>query len=227
MGGINETVTEKVLRDKFSCAGEILTVTTPPGRGCAFITFAHRASAEHVIHNMQGTTVCGSCVRLSWGKSGRADRDRERLIEPLGAIGAALPTSTAATTAAALASRGAQYAGLYGHPPSYASFSGPYPTNLFPPANVYNAYATQTGIPQTAPGAQLPQRQQQQQAQHQQAQQAQQQAQQPYTQSYSPQSYAPYQGFGFQQYPGQAYTSFGGANATYAVRATSLSQCLG
>ncbi|CAN0545338.1 unnamed protein product, partial [Ectocarpus sp. 12 AP-2014] len=69
VGGINDSVTEKVLRDTFNSAGEIQTVTTPPGRGCAFVTFAHRASAEHVINNMQGTTVCGSCVRLSWGKS--------------------------------------------------------------------------------------------------------------------------------------------------------------
>ncbi|CAM9292865.1 unnamed protein product, partial [Ectocarpus sp. 12 AP-2014] len=68
VGGINDSVTEKVLRDTFNSAGEIQTVTTPPGRGCAFVTFAHRASAEHVINNMQGTTVCGSCVRLSWGK---------------------------------------------------------------------------------------------------------------------------------------------------------------
>eukprot|EP00904_Undaria_pinnatifida_P013323 jgi/Undpi1/9120/HiC_scaffold_26.g11578.m1 len=134
VGGINDSVTEKVLRDNFSCAGEIHTVTTPPGRGCAFVTFEHRASAEHVINNMQGTTVCGSCVRLSWGKSGRADRDREReragdVLGSMGGMGVGIQSSptAAAAAAAAAAARGAQYSGLYGHPQSYPSYNGTYP----------------------------------------------------------------------------------------------------
>lgn len=219
VGGVNETVTEKVLRETFSCAGEILTVTIPSGRGCAFITFAHRSSAEHVIYNMQGTTVCGSCLRLSWGKSGRADRDRdrERAMEMLSGMGGALQSpNAAAAAAAAAAARGAQYSGLYGHPSSYASYNG-YPTNLFP--TVFgNAYGAQQPALPGNPASQLPQAQrQQQQQQAQQTGQPGQQAQQQYPQTYSPQSYSPYQGFGFQQYPGQAYTNFGGANATYAV----------
>ncbi|CBJ29399.1 conserved unknown protein [Ectocarpus siliculosus] len=131
VGGINDSVTEKVLRDTFNSAGEIQTVTTPPGRGCAFVTFAHRASAEHVINNMQGTTVCGSCVRLSWGKSGRADRDRERERaggDPIMGMGGIQSSPTAAAAAAAAAAaRGAPFSGLYGHPQSYASFNGAYP----------------------------------------------------------------------------------------------------
>lgn len=234
VGGINDSVTEKVLRDTFSCAGEIHTVTTPPGRGCAFVTFAHRASAEHVINNMQGTTVCGSCVRLSWGKSGRADRERERAGEPLvGGMGAmgiqSSPTTAAAAAAAAAAARGAPFSGLYGHPQSYPSYNGAYPANLFPAGAVFGGtfqqqQQQQPGLPPTptaATGQQLPQQAAQQQAQQQAAVQ-QQAAQQQYAQQpYSQQSYAPYQGFGFQQYPAQQqqpYTNFTGATTTYAVR---------
>ncbi|CAM9443190.1 unnamed protein product [Ectocarpus sp. 13 AM-2016] len=256
VGGINDSVTEKVLRDTFNSAGEIQTVTTPPGRGCAFVTFAHRASAEHVINNMQGTTVCGSCVRLSWGKSGRADRDRERERaggDPIMGMGGIQSSPTAAAAAAAAAAaRGAPFSGLYGHPQSYASFNGAYPANLFPAGAVYGgAYPQpgqqQPGLPPPAAagtGQQLPQPQQPQQPhQHQQAaqQQAQQQvaaqqqqqqqaAQQQYAQQpYSQQSYAPYQGFGFQQYPAQqqaAYTSFNGTNTAYAQDPSALANDL-
>ncbi|CAM9238147.1 unnamed protein product, partial [Choristocarpus tenellus] len=135
VGGINEAVTEKVLKDTFSPVGEIHTVTTPPGRGCAFVSFVERSSAENVINNMQGTIICGSSVRLSWGKSGRSDRDRERervVVSGPGPVGGGAATVTATAVAAAAAARGAPYSGLYSHPPSFATYGGgSYPPNPY------------------------------------------------------------------------------------------------
>ena len=240
VGGINDSVTEKVLRDTFACAGEIQQVTTPPGRGCAFVTFTHRVSAEHVINNMQGITICGSCVRLSWGKSGRADRERERTADAHGGlpgVGTGMIQSSPTAAAAAAAARGANFSGLYGHPPSYAAYGGNYPANLFSGTGMYGtgyAPTQQTAGLQTAtpPPTQLSQQQHQQQVQQvqqqqvhqQQQQQVQQQApqQQPqqYAQHYSPHSFAPFQGYGFQQFQGQAaaYTGFTAGNPAYSVR---------
>lgn len=134
-------------------------------------TCAHHAVSFHVS---QGTTVCGSCVRLSWGKSGRADRDRERerAVEALGPIAGTIPplSTAAAQAAAAGGARGAQFTGLYGHPPSYATgYNGSYPTNIFPQALYGSAYAAQHGglPPATPPPAQLPGQAQQQQQQQQ------------------------------------------------------------
>ncbi len=237
VGGINDSVTEKVLRDTFSSAGEIQTVTTPPGRGCAFVTFVHRASAEHVINNMQGTTVCGSCVRLSWGKSGRADRDRERerageagggggglVGGGMGGMGMqhSVPATAAAAAAAAAAARGGPYSGLYGHPHSYASYNGAYPANLFPAGAMYGGpYAPQPGQQQqqqqaalappaaTGTGQQLPQ-QPHQQAVAAVAQQAQQAAAAVQQQAAAAQQQQQQQQYAQQPYSQQSYAPYQG-----------------
>jgi len=69
VGGIDAGVTEEVLREFFSGYGEIVYVKIPPGRGCGFVQYVLRASAELAIAKMQGGDVQGCKVRLSWGRS--------------------------------------------------------------------------------------------------------------------------------------------------------------
>ncbi|CAG8799504.1 46189_t:CDS:10, partial [Gigaspora margarita] len=49
--------------------GEITYVKIPPGKGCGFVQFVHRQSAEMAINQMQHYPIGNSRVRLSWGRS--------------------------------------------------------------------------------------------------------------------------------------------------------------
>ena len=58
------------MRNRFFAGyGDIVGVKVPPGRGCAFVQFVLRRNAELAINNMNGFLLCGSRVKLSWGKS--------------------------------------------------------------------------------------------------------------------------------------------------------------
>jgi hypothetical protein len=69
-----------LLMEAFNCClfsyflpfGEIIYVKVPPGKGCGFVQYLHRQSAEQAIAQMNGYTINGSRVRLSWGRNGSA-----------------------------------------------------------------------------------------------------------------------------------------------------------
>ncbi|KAJ3098053.1 hypothetical protein HDU97_004347 [Phlyctochytrium planicorne] len=69
IGGLNPGVTDDDLKSNFGQFGEILHTKIPPGRGCGFVTFAHRQSAEVAIQQMNNAIIGGARVRLSWGKA--------------------------------------------------------------------------------------------------------------------------------------------------------------
>lgn len=69
VGGLSGYVTEEELRGFFQGFGEITYVKIPPGKGCGFVQFVHRQSAEMAISQMQGYPIGNSRVRLSWGRS--------------------------------------------------------------------------------------------------------------------------------------------------------------
>lgn len=48
---------------------QIVYVKIPPGRGCGFVQYVQRQSAETAISRMQGGDVKGCKVRLSWGRT--------------------------------------------------------------------------------------------------------------------------------------------------------------
>ncbi|XP_076920335.1 polyadenylate-binding protein RBP47-like [Bidens hawaiensis] len=75
VGGLDSEVTDDDLRQAFSQCGEILSVKIPVGKGCGFIQFSSRSSAEDAIQNMHGTVVGKQTVRISWGKT-PANRQR-------------------------------------------------------------------------------------------------------------------------------------------------------
>ncbi|KAJ3029246.1 hypothetical protein HDV00_009690 [Rhizophlyctis rosea] len=69
VGGLIAPISDEELRQYFSHYGEIVYTKVPPGKGCGFVQFAHRQSAEMAIQQMHGFYVGGSRVRLSWGRS--------------------------------------------------------------------------------------------------------------------------------------------------------------
>ncbi|KAI8814760.1 hypothetical protein BJ742DRAFT_653864, partial [Cladochytrium replicatum] len=69
VGGLSATVFEDELRSYFAPFGEITYVKIPNGKGCGFVQYLHRQSAEMAILQMQNAVIGGTRVRLSWGRS--------------------------------------------------------------------------------------------------------------------------------------------------------------
>ena len=69
VGGLSAPIREDELRQYFSPFGEIMQVKIPPGKGCGFVQYALRHSAELAIQQMNGYQIGNSRIRLSWGRS--------------------------------------------------------------------------------------------------------------------------------------------------------------
>jgi RNA recognition motif-containing protein len=69
VGGLSSLVTEDELRLYFQPFGDITYVKIPAGKGCGFVQYLTRPSAELAILKMQGYPISNSRVRLSWGRS--------------------------------------------------------------------------------------------------------------------------------------------------------------
>ncbi|KAJ4766855.1 Polyadenylate-binding protein RBP47B [Rhynchospora pubera] len=69
IGNLDPNVTEDEL--KLICAqiGEINYVKIPANKGCGFVQFTARASAEEAVQRLHGTVIGQQVVRLSWGRS--------------------------------------------------------------------------------------------------------------------------------------------------------------
>lgn len=69
VGGLSSPVTEDELRSCFAPFGEIVYVKIPPNKGCGFVQYVSRQSAELAIEQMNGYQIGSSRIRLSWGRS--------------------------------------------------------------------------------------------------------------------------------------------------------------
>ncbi|XP_019092700.1 PREDICTED: polyadenylate-binding protein RBP47B-like isoform X2 [Camelina sativa] len=69
VGGIDPDVTDEDLRQPFSQFGDVVSVKIPVGKGCGFVQFADRKSAEDAIESLNGTVIGKNTVRLSWGRT--------------------------------------------------------------------------------------------------------------------------------------------------------------
>ncbi|XP_038694263.1 polyadenylate-binding protein RBP47B-like isoform X2 [Tripterygium wilfordii] len=69
VGGVDSNVVEEDLRQPFSQFGEVVSVKIPVGKGCGFVQFATRKSAEDALQSLNGTIVGKQTVRLSWGRN--------------------------------------------------------------------------------------------------------------------------------------------------------------
>ncbi|ORX60611.1 RNA-binding domain-containing protein [Hesseltinella vesiculosa] len=69
IGGLSTPISEEELLQYFNPFGEITYVKIPPGKGCGFVQYISRASAETAIERMNGFQIGQSRIRLSWGRS--------------------------------------------------------------------------------------------------------------------------------------------------------------
>ncbi|KAK9121419.1 hypothetical protein Syun_019036 [Stephania yunnanensis] len=75
IGGLDPNITEEELKQIFAQFGELVYVKIPPGKGCGFVMFGARASAEEAIQRLQGTLIGQQTIRLSWGRNTAAKQD--------------------------------------------------------------------------------------------------------------------------------------------------------
>lgn len=71
IGGLSTLITEDELRTYFQPFGQIVYVKIPVGKGCGFVQYVDRVSAETAISKMQGFPIGNSRIRLSWGRSAK------------------------------------------------------------------------------------------------------------------------------------------------------------
>ncbi|KAF9645757.1 RNA-binding domain-containing protein [Thelephora ganbajun] len=69
VGGLSPLISEDTLRTFFAPFGDIHYVKVPAGKNCGFVQFIRKPDAERAIEKMQGFSIGGSRMRLSWGRS--------------------------------------------------------------------------------------------------------------------------------------------------------------
>ena len=69
VGGLDASVNETNLRERFESAGALVYVKIPPGKGCGFVQFEERRCAGAAISKLNGAVVGTSRLRLSWVRS--------------------------------------------------------------------------------------------------------------------------------------------------------------
>nr|ACN40970.1 unknown [Picea sitchensis] len=69
VGRLDPNATDEDLRQVFGQYGELVSVKIPVGKGCGFVQFGNRASAEEALQRLHGTVIRQQTVRLSWGRS--------------------------------------------------------------------------------------------------------------------------------------------------------------
>ncbi|KAG5517568.1 hypothetical protein RHGRI_038087 [Rhododendron griersonianum] len=75
VGNLDPNVTEEELKQIFVHFGEIVYVKIPTTKGCGFVQYSTRASAEDAIQRMQSVVVGQQVVHLSWGRNPAAKQD--------------------------------------------------------------------------------------------------------------------------------------------------------
>lgn len=108
VGGLDESVSDEHLRQVFGQHGELVHVKIPPGKRCGFVQFADRSSAEQALSILNGTTLGGQSIRLSWGRSPSNKQQAQPDQTQYGAYGAA---------AYGAYPQGYEAYGAYTHPP--------------------------------------------------------------------------------------------------------------
>ncbi|TQD92193.1 hypothetical protein C1H46_022231 [Malus baccata] len=132
VGNLDPNVTEDELKQTFMQFGEIFYVKIPVGKGCGFVQFGTRASAEEAIQRMQGKVIGQQVVRISWGRSPTAKQDVP------GSWGQQVDPN--------------QWAAYYGYGQGYDAYA--YGATPDPSLYAYGAYAGYGQYPQKVEGVQ-------------------------------------------------------------------------
>ncbi|OMO78003.1 hypothetical protein COLO4_24888 [Corchorus olitorius] len=132
IGNLDPNVTEEELKQLFAPLGEIGYVKIPAAKGCGFIQFAARTSAEEAIQRMQGQMIGQQVVRISWGRSPTAKQDLP------GGWGTQVDPN--------------QWSAYYGYGQGYDAYA--YGAAQDPSLYAYGAYAGYAQYPQQVEGSQ-------------------------------------------------------------------------
>ncbi|KAL8055491.1 hypothetical protein ABFX02_04G059000 [Erythranthe guttata] len=132
VGSLDPNVTEEELKQIFMQFGDIVYVKIPVAKGCGFVQFAARTSAEESIQRMQGTVIGQQVVRLSWGRYPTPKQDIS------GAWGQSADPN--------------QLSAYYAYGQGYDAYA--YGAAQDPSAYAYGAYAGYAQYPHQAEGAQ-------------------------------------------------------------------------
>ncbi|XP_059430539.1 polyadenylate-binding protein RBP47B' isoform X2 [Corylus avellana] len=132
VGNLDPNVTEEELKQTFLQFGEIVYVKIPVGKGCGFVQFGTRASAEDAIQKMQGKMIGQQIVRISWGRSPTAKQDLP------GSWGQQVDPS--------------QWSAYYGYGQGYDAYT--YGATQDPSLYAYGSYPGYAQYPQQVDGAQ-------------------------------------------------------------------------
>lgn len=124
IGGLDPTVTESDLKRFFSPFGDIVYVKIPYGKGCGFVQYTTRQSAEAAF-TLHGSYIGNQKIRLSWGRSASSSsptHSSHAASYPF----AGMPPQNRIVTAAYTPSPYGSYVGA----PSGAPLADPYPSSL-------------------------------------------------------------------------------------------------
>ncbi|XP_048430806.1 polyadenylate-binding protein RBP47B'-like isoform X2 [Pyrus x bretschneideri] len=132
VGNLDPNVMEDELKQTFMQFGEIFYVKIPVGKGCGFVQFGTRASAEEAFQRMQGKMIGQQVVRISWGRSPTAKQDVP------GSWGQQVDPN--------------QWAAYYGYGQGYDAYA--YGATPDPSLYAYGAYAGYGQYPQQVEGVQ-------------------------------------------------------------------------
>ncbi|KAG6629941.1 hypothetical protein I3843_14G120200 [Carya illinoinensis] len=132
VGNLDPNVSEEELKQTFLQFGEIIYVKIPVGKGCGFVQFGTRASAEDAIQKMQGKMIGQQIVRISWGRSPTAKQ------EIPGSWGQQVDPS--------------QWSAYYGYGQGYDAYT--YGATNDPSLYAYSSYAGYAQYPQSVDGVQ-------------------------------------------------------------------------
>ncbi|WVZ61437.1 hypothetical protein U9M48_011307 [Paspalum notatum var. saurae] len=77
VGNLSKSVTDEDLMQAFSPFGELVDVKILEGKGCGFVSYSNRASAEEAIKMLNGSQLGGNAMKLSWGRRS-ANKENQR-----------------------------------------------------------------------------------------------------------------------------------------------------
>ena len=124
-GGMEDSVTEEDVRNKFYPFGAVSNIRMVYNKGCAYITYVNRKAAELAAKTLHNKIVIrGSKLRLAWGRATDALGPRERMKRPppgVGNVPAAITTDSALNVSS-IAPK------VHSNPDANAYLSAPKPT---------------------------------------------------------------------------------------------------
>ncbi|XP_066398436.1 polyadenylate-binding protein RBP45-like [Miscanthus floridulus] len=68
VGQLGQSVTYEDMMQAFRPYGELIDVKILAGKGCGFVTYSNRASAEEAIRMLNGSQLGGKAIKISWGQ---------------------------------------------------------------------------------------------------------------------------------------------------------------